>query len=532
MSRFRLRQRTASGLLTRPIDTRFGTARSSIGVVTFGLNTGRRRVWVNSQRADNTGDGLSPGAAKKGWKEAFQTLQGSGFATGDHLMIAGKSGMPTYTDDALDGGAGMANVASTTGSMTYPTVIQSYDPDDPLNETKYGNLVGAAMPILQATASGVSLNINVGSGNGYVAIKGLELKGQSSLQAYASDGLSFAGGAGTHPGIFVQNCRFNRFGFNGNQLRDAHISFCSLWNGFGIYCDGDYRDFWMSDLTCAHNGWTIGASRDDTQAAGGATQFQHTFYLHSGGLRINQHRIVSIDGCNEGVGSRSPVTGSEWISFDAAQHFLMGGFSAGVYDPGGVFTLDDALAIGGSEINASFPFFSTLSTDNCFAGSYARNVGAFDNPKRLVDNANLISYNRAFPADESAEVMTLDKWSCWNAHTRLGYVEQSGANLTLNTNNSILDVSPLAYNGSSYTHSETGTSVRSSAPSGYLAQTAWIAAMGFASRNAMVNLMLYRPDLQWAPALCGNGLSMMGLTPQYATMAIPDFSGITPPTVY
>lgn len=535
-------------------DQRFGTATDTSGWVTFGLKPGAKRVYANPATGNDSNDCLSAGAACATYNHAFVVFQ-TGLTAGDQLMLAEGQ---TYTD-SISGTCcyGAANFSTTGVSAQYPYAVQSYDPADPTNATKYGRAVGSAMPVVQLTVETPSLSMNVGSGNGYLAISGVELKGRSSQISYLSDGLSYTGRAGPHPVLIFQNMRFNHAGLSfsgGNQIL---ISKGSFFDSTGIYADPisdgstDCHDIRMQDLVMVHNGWTTGASRYDTQANGGATGFQHTFYIHAGCSNVAMARVLSFDSANEGVGPRTGAKANQWVSVDNPNAFIGAGFSIALAEqPGGaLFQLDDAAAIGSDIISGSLPPASVFSVDNLLPNSYARNVAVLDDPN---SNNNLFNYVRKYDAGgEISSSFLLDKLSTWNAGIdssnvsgSIGYVDkQFPTHQTLNITNSILQntITPtLAWSvpgTASYTWTTTlinsaavNVTTRSSAPTGYKTKNQVIAALGFASKAAWVNAAMYRPDLPWARSAIGVVLPAMGLRTYYPTAPPPTVT--SPPSYY
>src|SRR6476659_5034499 len=90
-----------SGSTATVYDNRFGTdtARSAAsGFDTFALHASAARIWVNSTRPDDSGDGLSAATAKKTLNAAINVMWNRG-NSGDQLMIAGTGGR-SYVDSS------------------------------------------------------------------------------------------------------------------------------------------------------------------------------------------------------------------------------------------------------------------------------------------------------------------------------------------------------------------------------------------------------------------------------------------------
>jgi hypothetical protein len=129
-------------------DNRFGTdtTRSgNTGLDTFDLHASAARIWVNSTRADDTGDGLSAATAKKTLDAAIIAMWTRNNPA-DQLMIAGTGGR-SYVDSSGYETSGIQGI-----SLAYPVVFQSYDPADPTGATtKFGELWGANRPRITTT---------------------------------------------------------------------------------------------------------------------------------------------------------------------------------------------------------------------------------------------------------------------------------------------------------------------------------------------------------------------------------------------
>lgn len=524
-----------------PFDTRYGTATATNGDITFGLRGVCRRIWVDSVNGNDANDGLSAATAKASWNAGWTLWSnngagGGGTGPGDQLMVGGGQGQ-IYTDTVS------GNLTNFPGyDATYPNAILSYDSRTPADATKYGHLVEGDMPIVKSSGQSMSKS---GGNNGYLAVQGLALEGLTSTSGcYINIVFNSASGAGGSPGHVWQNLRLNRSGItlvpnvNTNTVAlnnpGAHMSKISMWNGAGIYAES-MDSLWVSDFIAVHNGWTIGAVREDDYPHGGALVFTHHFYLHASCTNLQVHRIVAVDGSIGGVDPRGDVAAASlWVSIDNPTGITGGHFSNSYLErpDGARLTLDDAVICGGDKVTiynpgGAAPGSTTMTWNNNRPGSRATNVAVFDNPNRGGSDGRYVGVERT-DAGQIEQYMLLDKWSAWDAQTvENTHLGADMAHAHLSWSNSTLEMVPVGWNGT-----VTNCSQRLSAPAGYKnrAQT-WVAVGGYSSKAAMVNDMLWNPTLKWAQRIASISLPAMGLTPSFGTIGAQTV-GSTAPLVY
>jgi hypothetical protein len=527
-------------LLPITFDTRWGTATdAATGWITFGLPVGNKRTWVDSAKADDTGDGLTAATAKKtlaaGW-----TVFTTGWTAGDQIMLAGGTAGGTYND--MDNGTSLTLWGGTGPSVM--TVVQSYDRADPTGAvTPYGQLVGSAMPVFNLlSVNSTFFNVVNLDGKGYVAVKGLEIKAAVTLAA-TSLGISWA--TNKHPGQVYQNVRFNGTGFANssglgttsaatNTPNGGLLSKSSMWNSVGVFIEE--TDGWrVEEFFTANCGWNIGSVRDDPVTYGGPSVFTHALYLHASNTNMQAHRVICAD-ATDGLGTRCGFTSaSQLISIDNPVGLTAGGKSSDVVaerPDGAPYNLDDAVIMGSEkEIQPGNPGGWGLEFLNTINGSYARNVAAFDFDAEGFDSG----FNRYFAgtrlsASQVPTYMLADKWSGFDfaiTGESDSIVSGDPANYHLSITNSVLDVLPAGFNGA-----VTNVTTRSVAPTGYKTRAQIYAALGYANKAGFVNAMLYRPDLigTMAQAISGIALPAMGLSPLYQTASPP--AVVSGPTIY
>lgn len=388
------------------------------------------------------------------------------------------------------------------------------------------------MPIFRLlSANSTLLNLFGLSGTGYVAVKGLEIK-DTTTNRLDEASLGITWGVNDHPGGFYQNVRFNGVGLSRNPATGAntagtnsqnalHISKCSQWRSWGIYTESQ-DGVRITDFITVHNGWDLTAVREDPVKQGGATVFAHAFYLNAYCTNMWLNRIVCVD-ATDGLGTRcGAVYSNQLVSIDNPVGITSGGKSSDVVaerPDGAPWYCDDVVIMGSDDLIApGNPGGWALEYLNNISGSYMRNVAVFDFPQR-----GDASYNRYFAggrisASQVPTYMLADKWSAWNYAVSPGetHLGNDLSNLHCSVSNSTLEFTVAGLNGTI-----SGLLTRASAPVGYKTRSQVYAALGYASKSALVNAMLWRPDLPWAQAICAIALPAMGLSPKFQTAVAP-----------
>lgn len=526
-------------------DSTFGTATDGSGLVTFGLHSGSRQVWCNSGAADDTGNGLTAATAKKTLAAAISVWLGAGFSAADQLMLAENG---TYNETT-----GNVNLMGKGGvSKAYPTAILSYDPADAANAAKYGHATGAAMPVLTfpsgSTGAGVtlvSLSGDDGTSN-YIAVQGIELK------YAANDGdIPIALYVGRHDGIFYQNCRFNGVGlsFPNNSSthglsQGVHVSKCSAWGQWATSGNSEWTYFeginglYFDDCVIAHGGWKVGASRDDAASAGGAATLGHNYYYHATCINGHIDRIVSVDSATDGHNIRGSATATYLVGLDNPIAGNITGTSNSYSEAasGSSVSVTDSLQMGGADINsANVRGYGFRISNASASGVSISNALFINNPDFSTSNFNnyLMQFDAGNTGVTSATV-TLDRVTAWNyawQHQAISGAET----ITPVWTNTIADT--LAPGGSA--NSVWGATTFPLAKTRDQIITALLTAASVtpganytARKVQLVNLMLYRPDLDWARYLVSIAFPAFNKTQTLASLSPPDLSAVSPAAIY
>ena len=511
-----------SSALSPSYDTRFGTSVDADGWIDHALKSGCRRVYVDSVNGnDTTGTGLSTASAKATHDAGWAVFTNGSFTPGDQFMVAGGEGQ-TYTNNHTIG-----NLSNYSGfSAQYLTAIRSYDSRDAANTSLYGRLVGPDMPSVSLPNGASSYALAApGAGAGKIAIQGVELKAVSSA---ADVNLNYTY---EQTDLCFQNLRMNGVrlaidsaGSTISRIGLSKIAFWGAWasdgNGSGLYTGG--TDALIDeDLVFAHCGWKIGATRDTAVASGGPSLLGHGHYHHYSNVNAIHRRIVGVDAATDTHNYRGGGVCSALVSLDEP---VIGTFGRGLSGDSAFATCDDMLAMGGSDFNSG----DVRGNGPGFASTQA---GSYMNKLVLADH---YSYNNgahhwAVQSDHADVFTTADFRNC-RSYLWSPYLHPGGgagaypANVTETIHDCILDVAATGTNNSVHSGLTTFPNAKTRAQV--------YTAMGFGSKAALVNAMLWRPDLPWAQALITIGLPSLGLTPTYATVAPPDLSGLTPATIY
>jgi hypothetical protein len=258
-------------------------------------------------------------------------------------------------------------------SLIYPTVIQSYDPADPLNEASYGHAAGGSRPVLTGDMAGQNFIMGV-KGQGFIALRGLDINpGNLSNQVV---NMIDAGS-----GILIENniFRYTELNF------DKHISPIAAhwivrnnaiyggWNADmsthaqGIYADG-CDSMTIEDNVLWHNGWKVGATRDDP--TGGTTIFRHAIYQQTSTDAITRRNLI-VDGAADGGSHRGNSTITENVYIDNPIAIGAGGGPAYNTDrPNGVdLQVSYNAILGDADINSANPRGWGIATVNGQSGS-------------------------------------------------------------------------------------------------------------------------------------------------------------------
>jgi hypothetical protein len=289
------------GSVVIPYDTTMGSAVDINGFTTLPLRSGANRYFVGSG-GSNANTGLSHAQRLASLSAAWQKVTSG---NGDQILIAEGTSLAETLPQSGDTGGWLGDKPGF--SALYPTVFSSYDPADPLNESKYGmGHQRGARPILTAIANG---------GNGapaYLAVKGLVLNPGNVSGA----NLNFVGSALKY--ILFENCILAYTGVSFSDGGDGVVAAvgqhviirnCASYGVWinssaavgNVYCDG-VSGITYEDNVNYHSGWEIGGgvTRDTLPNAGGPSVFRHPLYIQANCNNIVVRRNLIMDGAADG----------------------------------------------------------------------------------------------------------------------------------------------------------------------------------------------------------------------------------------
>jgi hypothetical protein len=152
---------------------------------------------------------------------------------------------------------------------------------------------------------------------------------------------------------------------------------------FGAWSDTDHAGGLFDDGTTGiviednvfwHNGWKVGASRNDTHVAGGPTMFRHSVYTQTNTSAIARRNVFA-DPAATGTSMRGDTRIVDNVFIDNPIAIAAGlGDNYNVVRPGGVpLEIANNLILGDEDINPANPRGHAIHTGNGKQGSFVRN---------------------------------------------------------------------------------------------------------------------------------------------------------------
>jgi hypothetical protein len=385
---------TSSQTPTSGYDASIGNGVDANGFADLPLAPGAHRYFVSSATGSDSngcGPAQQPSAPLKSIATAMACVADG---AGDQVLVAERT---SYS-------AGLPSFVGKSGfDPAHPTVIQSYDPNDALNDTKYGRAGAGNRPIIDTGASGSLLSNGGGSvtiSPKYLAVRGLDFN-PGNVPGIGISILPNSSGAVDY--VLIENNIFRyeqliadmaMANTKGNHLVIRNNSFFGQWNT-SAHVQGLYYDSWASatveDNVFWHNGWKIGANRDDSIANGGLVGddfFRHPIYQQTGADGITRRNLI-IDGASDGGQYRGNSTVIENVFIDNPTGIAVGGgTNYDVYRPNGVdLEVSYNAILGDADIDSNTPRGIGIEASNGRSGSSAhhnlivrsRNVNGVNN---------------------------------------------------------------------------------------------------------------------------------------------------------
>ena len=466
-------------------DLSVGGAVDARGFAVLPLRSGAHHYFVSSASgSDGNGCGASqqPGTPLRSIAAAVACVQAG---SGDQVLVAEgtkySEGLPN-----LDHAAGF--------SAQYPTVIQSYDPADPLNADKYGHAANGRRPVVNTGANEQAITCCTVTPANYLAIRGFDINPGNVPDMM----LSFTNSNGiTNNYILIENNIFRYTMLAIQEIKGTGIvirknAIYGTWSkaahAQGIYLDG-IASFTAEDNVFWHTGWKIGASRDDDPSVGGPTMFRHSIYQQTdadGTVRRN----IFIDPSATGCSCRGNTTISENVFIDNPIAIIAGeGTNYNVAQPNGVsIEVGYNAILGDADINSISPRGGGIETGNGKQGSAVHH--------------NLIARSRNPNAVNVYAFITkagYDMPSYAYIHDNVEYQWAASGKVSLK-DGSFLAQDLATYDKNAWSDPASGTNMNiasHSTPNPYT-QAQLFAALGCIDKATCSAKMIETPELGWA----------------------------------
>jgi hypothetical protein len=455
-------------------DTSVGNGVDANGFADLPLRAGAHRYFVNSARgSDGNGCGgaQQPATPLKTIAAAVACVTNG---SGDQVLVAEGT---TYAEalPTLWGKAG--------NSLLYPTVLETYDPNDALNEAKYGRAT-SARPVVTGDTTKAPVVMGV-LGQAYIAIRGFDINpGNITRQGISLLDIG--------DGILIEN---NVFRYGGvtlmiNKSPAAHHwivrnnSIYGNWDsdpGYhtqGLYVSGT-DTLTVEDNVFWHNGWKVGGTGRDSTTEG-ATVFRHAIYQQVNTNSVIRRNLI-VDGSADGGSHRGDATISENVYIDNPIAISAGGgVSYDVARPNGdALMINDNAILGTANLNSTSVRGWGIDTANGNAQS-----AAFHN---LLARGGV---NHAFSVDAD-----FNQPSYMNFHDNVSYLWSPAGNSTLRYGSFPAQALPT-YANNIWDDPASGTNTNVSThtfPHPYTAAELY-AALGFADKQAFINYAIEHPE--------------------------------------
>jgi hypothetical protein len=499
VSRFRLLRHSAAvtsggGGTLITYDTSIGASVDVNGFTSLPLRAGANRYYVKSTGSDANA-GTNPTLPLATLAHAV-SLVTSG--NGDQVLLAEGS---TFSE-ALP----YIGTATKDGfSALYPTVISSYDPADPTNESKIGmGHQRSARPVLTgASSAGIS-----NQGPNFVAIKGLDFNPGNIANNIISAQCDFTAGHGITYFLFENNiCRFTGLslsmgdqsagGITGSNIIVRNNSFYGMWaNSTSIHVGGLYvqgaSGVTVEDNIFWHCGWSTTIARNEANTAlGTPTVFNHSYYIQTNSTGVTIRRNMSADGSGDGGIARGDVVMTENLFIDnPAAIGLGGGPNYNTERPTGVNLQCSHNAIIGSDgVDNNTDLVSWgINTTNGVSGSTVNNNMMVRAKAMSGLNNSGFSNNAAFalPSYADYESNLIFQWVAQSEQTN-SYFLQTDANAGFVHS---------TYNLNNWDGVAQGTNTNNAStvfPNPYTAAQLYT-ALGYADKTAFITDAINRPE--------------------------------------
>jgi hypothetical protein len=472
-------------------DTSVGVAVDPDGYASLPLRVGAHRYFVSSATGSDANgcSGAQQPSTPLATIAAAKACIPVGGNEGDQILIAQDT---RYAE-------GLSNMMDQMGySAQYPTVIESYDPADPLNEALYGRAANGHRPVINTGGNYQGITCYCGNtpnvSNNFIAIRGLDFNpgDQPGMDV---------GFIGPSSYVLIENnvFRYTSLTFdNGGPSvpRSAHLvvrmnSFYGEWHATahaqGIF-DSGTDGVTVEDNVFWHNGWRLGVTRDEPVATGGPTIFRHPVYAQNTSTAIIYRRNLVIEAAADGghLLGDTAVTDNVIIDCPIAVD-ISGGVSYDTVRPDGVdYQVSGNAIMGAEDLTSSDPRGFGITSRNGAPGSSAHH-------NLLVHATNASGGNR-IPFDTTAG---FGKPSYMDYHDNVSYLRARSGGSTFEANDGATgSVVHASYTNNVWDDPASGTNRNvgsASFPHPYTAAELYT-ALGFADRQAFIDDAIEHPE--------------------------------------
>ena len=466
-------------------DTSIGNGVDAAGFADLPLRAGAHRYFVSSAAGSDSNScsaATAPTAPKATIVAAIACVANG---AGDQVLVAQGT---SYS-------AALPNMTDKSGAdPVHPTVIESYDPADALNEAKYGRASNGSRPVI----AGGNSNFAGGPGTSvqYLAIRGFELNSGNRPDLY----MSFVPNTyGQENYILIENNIFRYISLIFDQALSSttaqHLvirgnSFVGQWSATdtaqGLYLST--VNYTLEDNVFWHNGWKVGASRDDDISIGGlnggTATMNHPVYAQYSSNGVAR-RNLTIDGAADGGSYRGDILFTENVGIDNPIAIgLGGGWEYATHRPGGVMLEASYNAfIGDADISSTNKRgWGMSSQDGKLGSSFHHNL--------IARSRNAANSPAAFSTSAGYDVP-----SYMDFHDNRIYQWVTSGKTISEGGDFPLQVH-ATYNNNIWDDPASGTNLNDASASWSHPYTAadLYAALGFASKQALIDYAIEHPE--------------------------------------
>ena len=403
---------------------------------------------------------------------------------GDQIMVAEGT---SYSDGlpSLDNQAGY--------SAAYPTVIQSYDPADPLNEGKYGRAANGRRPVIN-TGGIDQQDITCCNSNAvdYLAIRGFDINPGDKPDLKVTF-------VGSNSYVLIENNIFRYTSLTFDQRPSTHHvvrhnAFYGEWSATahaqGLY-EAGVDGLTAEDNVFYHNGWRMGVSRDADPTVGGTTVFRHSIYQQVNSSAVVRRNLF-IDPSATGCSCRGDTTISENVFIDNPISIMAGlGTDYNTVRPNGVsIDIGYNAILGDADINSANPRGEAVTTgDGKLGSAFHHNLIARSRNPNAVNIA-------AFNPSAGYNLPTY-----MDFHDNLEYLYAAPGKVVINSGAYATTQIFATFNNNAWSDPASGTNTNSSTmalPNPYT-EAQLLTQLGCTDKASCAAKMIETPEQNWAP---------------------------------